>query len=252
MDKPCFDAAIAMLTPHLSDDGSRRALLYDAFYGHDTLLARVDWSGPAQVFTVKLLRLLIDYGQLTPGRPAAAALLETLRAQLGHDQQARIDALMDCIQPPASAQKGDKPMDPVSLTFLLEIGRWAKSELKERWTLRRQQQSADLSDEAAVRAVFEETGAYETAVPALIDQVSAERSPQEVERTLKLIHRKRDAIYRARNAKLADKEEYDAQKLTKSAFEQRRDEHDATIHQMLDEIENDLADLGITVERKPA
>ena len=121
--------------------------------------------------------------------------------------------------------------------FLIEVGRWAKGELGERWKLRREQQSADLTDRQQV----------EQRVPEMLQ---AAGSPQRIDETIRLIERKRDAIYRARNAKLADREEYDAQRLTRAAFEQREADHNRTIWQMLDEIEADLADLGLDVERE--
>ena len=127
----------------------------------------------------------------------------------------------------------------ILIGFLIEVGRWAKTELSEIWKLRRKQQATDLTDEAAV----------ETALPEQIEGIVAEKSTREVQRITNLIERKRDAIDRARNAKLADREEYDAQKLTKSAFEQREREHNRTIRQMLNEIEIDLDSLGFDVDR---
>ncbi len=125
--------------------------------------------------------------------------------------------------------------------FLLEIGRWAKSELSEIWKLRRDQQTMDLTNKAEVEA----------ALPVQIGHIAATKKSQEVERVVALIERKRDAIFRTHNAKLADREEYDAQRLTKAAFEQREIAHNKTIQQMLEEIASNLEELGFEVERAP-
>ena len=130
----------------------------------------------------------------------------------------------------------------ILIGFLVEVGRWAKFELSERWKLRRAQQESDLTNKTEAEATL----------PAQIESIATEKSPQEVERIILLIERKREVIDRTRNALLADREEYDQQRITRSAFEQREKEHKRTIQQMLDEIADDLHDLGFEVEREPA
>jgi len=129
--------------------------------------------------------------------------------------------------------------EAVAVGFLIEIGRWAKSELNERWTVRRKQQHADLSNQE--QATVE--------LPRLIQDAAVGRGAIEAERTWALIQRKRDAVYRARNAKLADGEERGRQELTQAAYEERTIRHDGDIKQLLNEIEGDLESLGFTVER---
>ena len=129
--------------------------------------------------------------------------------------------------------------EAVAVGFLIEIGRWAKSELSERWTVRRKQQHADLSNQE--QATVE--------LPRLIQDAAVGRGAIEAERTWALIQRKRDAIYRAQNAKLADRDQLDKQQIPQSAYEARLDEHNATIKALLNEIEGDLESLGFTVER---
>lgn len=129
----------------------------------------------------------------------------------------------------------------ILMGFLLEIGRWAKSELRERWKLRRDQQTADLTKKAEVDAT----------VPKMLQAAANASSAKRVQETIDLIERKRDAINRARNAKLADREQLDRQEILQSAFEQLEKKHNRTIQQMMDEIEADLNDLGFDVEREP-
>ena len=129
--------------------------------------------------------------------------------------------------------------EAVAVGFLIEIGRWAKSELSERWTVRRKQQHADLSNQE--QATVE--------LPRLIQDAAVGRGAIEAERTWALIQRKRDAVYRARNAKLADGEERGRLELTQAAYEERTIRHDGDIKQLLNEIEGDLESLGFTVER---
>ena len=123
--------------------------------------------------------------------------------------------------------------------FLIEIGRWAKSELSERWTIRRKQQHADLFDQGQATTEF----------PGLIQDATVGRGAREAERTWTLIQRKRDAVYRAQNAKLADGEERGRQELTQAAYEERTIKHDGNIKRLLNEIEGDLENLGFIVER---
>ena len=153
------------------------------------------------------------------------------------DEQAEIELLIAMLE----RHSGVTPMidEAVAVGFLIEIGRWAKSELTERWKLRHEQQNIDLTDQAQVK----------TALSNLRHGSVSGTSSQDVERRLALIQRKRDAIYRAQNAKLADRDQLDKQQIPKSAYEARLDEHNATIKELLNEIEGDLESLGFTVER---
>jgi hypothetical protein len=243
MHKALFDRLLQQLLPEMSDPAGRRALLESALHG-SPLLHEIDWTiGAAQPFTVRLVGQLQRYGDIAPQRPALVALLAELRGQVGVDRQQEIDDLIQALT--TKVQKGETTMtlgSGVLIGFLLEVGRWAKSELSQIWEVRRAQQRATLTDRAQVEAIL----------PAQIQSIVAEKSAPEVERIVALIERKRDAIDRARNAKLADREEYDQQRLARSAFEQREKEHSRTIKHMLDEIETDLAELGFDVKREPA
>ena len=238
MDKALFDRIVAQLMPEMDSVSNRQALIQSALFG-SPVLHQIDWSGTATQFTVRLVMRLHNYDV-----SAIAAVLQELQMQVGITRQAEIKDLIGALATTQSTPKGQKQaMEPgLLIGFLIEVGRWAKSELSERWKVSREQQSADLTKKAEV----------EQAVPEMLQAAATASSPQRVEETIALIERKRDAINRARNAKLADREEYDAQKLAKSAFEQRIKEHDKLIRQMLNEIEDDLNDLGFDVEREPA
>ena len=242
MNKVLFDSLVQQLLPEMSDPAGRKALLESALFG-SPVLRKIEWAGAAQPFTVRLVGQLDDYGDIGPQRPALVALLEEVKTQVGVDRQQQIDQLLRELT--TKAQKGETTMileSGVLIGFLLEVGRWAKSELSQIWEVRRAQQRATLTDRAQVEAIL----------PAQIQSIVAEKSAPEVERIVALIERKRDAIDRARNAKLADREEYDQQRLARSALEQREKEHSRTIKHMLDEIETDLAELGFDVKREPA
>src|SRR5579859_3937980 len=130
--------------------------------------------------------------------------------------------------------------EATAISFLIEIGRWAKSELSERWKLRHKQMEIDLSDKEKVEADM----------PTLLQATTMTRSEGEIARTWSLIERRREAINRARNAKLADQEEFDRKELPQSAFEERLKKHTEVIKQMLDENKSDLESLGFTVKRE--
>lgn len=238
MDKPLFDRTVALLVPHMDNVGNRQALVQSALFG-SPVLNLVNWSGAAQPFTVVLVKQL-DTFDIT----AVIAVLAELRGQVSIARQIEIDALIRELTLSQSPKKGNEmtPDPTILMGFLLEIGRWAKNELSERWQISREQQSADLTKKAEI----------EQAVPDMLQAAASASSPQRVQESINLIERKRDAIHRARNAKLSDREQLDRQELLQSSFEQLEKKHNRTIKQMLDEIESDLNDLGFDVEREPA
>ncbi len=241
MDKQLFDRIVQQLLPDMDDPSARKSMIESALFG-TAILNRIEWNGAAQPFTVRLVRLLHDFGEIVPGKPALINLLEEVRAQVGTDRQRQIHALIQELSPPLLATKGQNMTidSGILIGFLLEVGRWAKSELGERWKLRREGQSADLTS----RPQVEQTVNATLQTPA--------SNPKRTQETVLLIERKRDAIDRARNAKLADREEFDGQRLAKAALEQREKDHNRLIRQMMDEIEADLNDLGFDVQREPA
>lgn len=130
-------------------------------------------------------------------------------------------------------------LDPMLVGFLVEIGRWAKSELSERWKLKRNQDEIDLTDKQQVEEI----------IPQHIQSLVVEKTELEVERALSLIQRRRDIIYTEREAKLADQQQLARRQMLQSEFEQLEKQHNRVIRRMLDEISDDLSDLGFEVKR---
>jgi hypothetical protein len=240
-----FNQIVNLLKPQMGDTASRQALLTQALHGC-ALYDQISFAGPAQAFTVNFVRQADAFGECQPGTPALVSVLETLKGQVGLNKQREIDELIaELLGDGQTKAKGTKmtPLDAgILIGFLLEVGRWAKSELSERWKLRREQQETDLSNRQEVQQ----------SLPEQIEQIATERSQKEAERTIALIERKRDAIDRARNAKLADREQFDRGEMLQSAFEQLQKKHNTTIREMMDEIETDLIDLGFDVKRESA
>lgn len=131
--------------------------------------------------------------------------------------------------------------DPTIIAFLLEIGRWAKSELSEIWKVRRKQQEADLTNSSQTTSN----------IPLMLGDILIERNEIEVDNIVSIIKRKHDAVLRAMNAKLADREELSRGEITQSMYEERLKKHDQTIQQMLEEIREDLIILGLDLDRSP-
>lgn len=129
--------------------------------------------------------------------------------------------------------------EAAAIGFLIEIGRWAKSELSERWIVRRKQQQADLTNQEQAK----------TELPKMLRDTAAGSSAIEAERTWALIQRKRDAVYRAKNAVEADRLQREKGQILMSSFELLEQEHNETIKKLLGEIKGELESLGFKVER---
>ncbi len=100
MDKPLFDRIIQQLLPDMTDADERKALIESALYG-SPVLGRINWSGAARGFTVRLVRTLEDFGESEAGKPAIVALLEDLREQVGDNRKKEIDNILSQFFAPA-------------------------------------------------------------------------------------------------------------------------------------------------------
>jgi len=100
MNKPLFDRIIAQLLHDMTDADERKALIESALYG-SPVLDRINWSGAARGFTVRLVRTLEDFGEIEAGKPAIVMLLEDLREQVGDDRQKQIDDILSQFSAPA-------------------------------------------------------------------------------------------------------------------------------------------------------
>ncbi|MEM7344787.1 MAG: hypothetical protein AAF485_11135 [Chloroflexota bacterium] len=93
MDKSLFNRLVAQLLPEMGNPTNRQAFIEGALYGSPSL-QQIEWPGPADPFTKRLVRQLHEFGDVAPGRPALVALLQELKQQVGIDRQAEIDQLI--------------------------------------------------------------------------------------------------------------------------------------------------------------
>lgn len=93
LTKAIFDQIVSLLLPEMGDAEARKAIVISALHG-SPVLQRIQWSGAAYSFTVQLVRLLDQFGEVAPGRPALAALMEEVKTQVGTNVQARIDEVL--------------------------------------------------------------------------------------------------------------------------------------------------------------
>src|SRR5262245_36160455 len=85
-----------ILSPLVTTENEREALLIDAFYLSDPrLFYEIDRRGAASVFSSHLVKKLIDHGGRVEGRRPIAQLLFIARRHYGNDKHAEIDELIE-------------------------------------------------------------------------------------------------------------------------------------------------------------
>jgi hypothetical protein len=91
---------IDAVKPLLTQD-RRRGLLLQAFTGEagGKVLDQIDFTGANDTFAPALVRHLILFGEIEPGRPAIVVLLESLGAGLGVDKRDRFNELIARLNP---------------------------------------------------------------------------------------------------------------------------------------------------------
>lgn len=190
-DKKTFDETVSLLLPYMSEISGRRALVESALFGC-RILSSLDWSGSPHVFTVQLVRTLLNFGQCEPGHPAIVMLLEEVWQQSGHDKHPLIERLIQTYFP---SNTGETPMIPAAAgwTFLFEIARWAKDELSQIWKYRREQQTQAVE-------IAQQTPDSPELQQVWTDMIS-KRSESEVKRLLKLITDQKDLILKYEQSK---------------------------------------------------
>lgn len=87
---PSISEIASVITPHVADDGSRRALIFETFSG-EAVESSVNYSGAAQTFAVNLVSTLKNYD----GNAAVIRLLETLKGRVGPSRQREIDDIIN-------------------------------------------------------------------------------------------------------------------------------------------------------------
>lgn len=133
------------------------------------------------------------------------------------------------------------------ISFLLDIGRWAASELKERWKLARQRKYTEQTIEVDLSKPKEEV---EEQTENFLQDLAANYGTTQVERVLTLIKRKRKLIYGWRLDKADNEEEYAQQRIARTAYRRRQQELDQKISDTLTEVEAGLNRLGVQVKKE--
>ena len=82
-----------LLRPLMADVQSRKARLGRAFAKYPGPLDRIAYDGETGVFLDHLIGNLYDYGEVEPGLPALAVLLESIRNDVGVGDQRIIDTI---------------------------------------------------------------------------------------------------------------------------------------------------------------
>src|SRR5262245_44379215 len=93
MTKDLFDKIVDLLLPEMDDVYIRKTLVQKALHG-SSVLQKIQWDGAAQAFAVHLVNHLDQYGEISPGTPALAALLEEVKTLAGTNRQAEVDRLL--------------------------------------------------------------------------------------------------------------------------------------------------------------
>jgi len=133
-----------------------------------------------------------------------------------------------------------------TILFLFHIGRWAASELKERWKLARQRKN-ELTDQVDLSNQSDET---QQQAEILLNNLASEKGSLHVEQVMKLVERKHDLIAEWQGMKVDNEEEHNRQQISRAALKIRQQELDKRITDTLIEIQEDLKDLGLQVERE--
>ncbi|NEP61050.1 MAG: hypothetical protein F6K31_29390 [Symploca sp. SIO2G7] len=61
---------------------------------NSSVLSRMIWDTPVNVFITNMVETLVDFGDLESGQPALFALLEVIREDVGYDKRIVIDKLI--------------------------------------------------------------------------------------------------------------------------------------------------------------
>ncbi|HMY74139.1 MAG TPA: TIR domain-containing protein, partial [Blastocatellia bacterium] len=96
-----FNRLLALLSPEMDDTRSRKTTVKNALL-NSPVLRKIVWDGDELTFTRALILELDNFGKLDSGKPALAALLETVRGQVGQKQQQECDQLIALLTAPAA------------------------------------------------------------------------------------------------------------------------------------------------------
>lgn len=108
LDRATHAELEAILLPLMQKEQDRRALLSLAFE-HDRVYEQIDFTGATEPFTVNMIEVLVRRGEVTPGKQALWALLETISPRVGVDQQERMAALRPTVEALSWRWQGWRP-----------------------------------------------------------------------------------------------------------------------------------------------
>src|SRR5271157_6565512 len=87
-----------LLRPLMADVQSRKARLTRAFHAYPGPLDLIAYDGETGVFLAHLIGRLYEYGEVEPGVPAVAVLLESVRGEVGAGDQRVIDTILHSVR----------------------------------------------------------------------------------------------------------------------------------------------------------
>ena len=91
-DSHLFARLLDTLIPYFPDEDSRVVLLYETLYNTDSItLDTIELDGSPAVFTSKLVRSFLQYGEIGQ----LIKLLKTIKDRLGTENQTEIDKLIN-------------------------------------------------------------------------------------------------------------------------------------------------------------
>lgn len=117
----------------------------------------------------------------------------------------------------------------------------AANELKERWSLKRRNNLGEID-------LSEADGKNHT-VSEAVEEILSEIQDDLAANTLKLARRKYQLVDSASRGKVAAREEYNEQRMTKLALELNIERYDKEVRELLNEIHLELQSLGLEIER---
>jgi len=85
---------LILLRPYLRDENERRAYLLRALGMNAPVLNRLILNTSVDVFITNMVNELVAFGDIAPGQPALCVLLEVIREDVGVNNKARIDELL--------------------------------------------------------------------------------------------------------------------------------------------------------------
>jgi hypothetical protein len=98
MSNELIQKLLLLLRPYMKSEQERSACLVRALGTDADVLYRLVWDTPVNVFIPNMVKELVAFGEITPGKPALSALLEVIREDVGVDVKVRLDELLQQIR----------------------------------------------------------------------------------------------------------------------------------------------------------